>query len=109
MENKFKKGSWICHGRELHQIQSLDIDNQGNLVGILDIQGFKDTWLPMSKFKPWEPKPNEFCWFLTVNTGYVLGQYVGKLNSKYQYKLNMSDEPIFSCHNCQPFIGKLPF
>ena len=59
--------------------------------------------------KKWIPKNGEWCWFLTVNSGYVLGQFTQEIgNGRYRYKLNTSDNALFNCSNCEPFIGDLP-
>ena len=56
----------------------------------------------------WKPKVGEYCWFLTCNSGYELGQFVEILsNGKFRYRLN-STNSLFNCSHCEPFIGTLP-
>ena len=110
----FQIGNWVTQVKEnysnypIHlQIKTI-IDSTTYIVepNIFNIDVIDNT---DSHFELWKPKLNEWCWFLTVNSGYVLGQYVGNLsNTCYQYKLNMSDSAIFNCSNCIPFIGELP-
>ena len=56
----------------------------------------------------WKPKVGEYCWFLTCNSGYELGQFVETLsNGNFRYRLN-STNSLFNCSYCEPFMGTLP-
>ena len=56
----------------------------------------------------WHPKPGEYCWFLTCNCGYELGQFVETLsNGNFRYRLNRTNS-LFNCSHCEPYIGNLP-
>lgn len=107
MINKVHIGNFVVniHSNDLHEV----IDVYESTMCVLHMRlGVTYTTL-ITDFVPWAPKLNEWCWFLTVNSGYELGQYVGNINdTTYQYKLNMSDSAIFNCRICEPFVGKLP-
>ena len=93
------------HSRDTHKV----LEVFESTVRVLHIRLGASYATDITDFVPWTPKLNEWCWFLTVNSGYVLGKYAGSLSNKqYQYKLNMSDSAIFNCTKCEPFIGSLP-
>ena len=59
--NSFKLGDWVIHGKDLHRVLLVDInETNGSYMCIVNIPYFKDTWLPQSKFKRWTPKVGEW-------------------------------------------------
>lgn len=103
----FKIGNWAQNIRTkkvLFKITQID-------YAIDHIQGYinnKPAFHSMSKCKVWHPQQDEYCWFLTCNSGYELGQFVRLLeNGNFQYRLNMTNS-LFNCSSCEPFFGTLP-
>ena len=110
MQN-FKVGDWV--------ISTSCVDPDPNKITKIELATAPDEedfvffgnkcCVELKYIKKWIPKNGEWCWFLTVNSGYVLGQFIQEIgNGRYRYKLNTSDNALFNCSNCEPFIGELP-
>lgn len=102
--NKFKKGDWVTHGIELHQVTEVS----GNTVKVTNLDILSGTFISMSKFKLWQPQPNEWCWFWSQ--GFV--PHISRFKEMYgdgEFINYYEDKEVitFSSH-CEPFIGKLP-
>ena len=106
----FEVGDWLLSPEdEIIELLELDLENgvhnkiKKNGSESLAFNGY------LKQCRKWKPKSGDWCWFLTVNSGYVLGQFTQEIgNGRYRYKLNTSDNALFNCSNCEPFIGDLP-
>ncbi len=71
-----------------------------------NLKGFCKNVLE-KEIKLWQPKKDEWCWFISVNDTYELLKFVKLLqNGKYQARTKHG--VIFNYSICEPFIGTLP-
>ena len=118
-EPKFKVGDWVRHedtsigvvkciitlprGRDIEVYWKLDKNGS-------PLTGYNAGEHKSSKLTPWQPKPDEWCWFWNHEDNPILGQFIKNVNEKYQMKsIDGSVSSIYGDFlNCEPFIGTLP-
>lgn len=105
---EFKAGDWVRHKRigSVHKCKSISGGEFDDKISTSPSWSFDAEY--MTSYELWHPKQGEYCWFLTCNCGYELGQFVEILsNGQFRYRLNNTNS-LFNCSACEPFIGTLP-
>ena len=120
--NPFKPGDWVKYKDQQDTTIYKVMDILSN-----DLIDIEDTIVDKYDIELWQPKPNEWCWFINTNCAPLLAQFVKMqnqsfwINNEYKsvlgYKANKfghysgnigpKDEDYVFVY-CEPFIGQLP-
>jgi hypothetical protein len=102
--NRFKIGDWVRNIKDVSWIKQLvEVD-------VLAFNGHPDYCNLGEQFEPWQPQPEEWCWFWSEGSARpTLAQYKGGgFTAKFRAIESTQFHDYTDYDKCEPFIGTLP-